>query len=152
MNGISQIETRLKLTSHGDGAGSNFQFEIDWWRNFYGAKLASTEPLVPPPPNALKGQIQQIWMLLQNWLWSKFSRKLHQTQRYTASLSGIDCGYTSESTLRRVNSGVLSVLVPFWQHFRSKWKSHLKSNLFFSITQSSNLPRLLIVMILHWHF
>ena len=49
MNGISQIETRLKLTSHGDGAGSNFQFEIDWWRNFYGAKLASTEPLVPPP-------------------------------------------------------------------------------------------------------
>ena len=59
MNGISQIETRLKLTSHGDGAGSNFQFEIDWWRNFYGAKLASTEPLVPPP-NALKGQIQQI--------------------------------------------------------------------------------------------
>ena len=60
MNGISQIETRLKLTSHGDGAGSNFQFEIDWWRNFYGAKLASTEPLVPAPPNALKGQIRQI--------------------------------------------------------------------------------------------
>ena len=58
------------------------------------------------------------------------------------TLSGIDdCGYTSESALRRVNSEVLSVFVPFWHHPRSEWKSHLKSNLFISyLTQSSNYP------------
>ena len=58
------------------------------------------------------------------------------------TLSGIDdCGYTSESALRRANSEVLSVFVPFWHHPRSEWKSHLKSNLFISyLTQSSNYP------------
>ena len=76
---ILEIEPTFSPTSHGEGRGSNFQFssiEIDWLGNFYGlVKLTSAQNHLYLPNQCFK-KLLQIWMLLQNCLWSKIPSKI----------------------------------------------------------------------------